>query len=111
MVADHNERVDSKLTVSVPQLAGLFRFAHNPAQSGFESHNAFLKKSYALSLSEQKMRRMALLCFCGGRGNFGCYTTSIPCQDFYKILGKVFESHVTVSQTVTSPSAQENNRP
>ena len=36
---------DSKLTASVSQLAGLLRFAFNPAQSGFESRNAFLQKA------------------------------------------------------------------
>ena len=36
-------REDLKLTVSVPQLAGLFRFAHNPTQSGFKSSGKMQK--------------------------------------------------------------------
>ncbi len=38
-------RQESNSTSSVPQLARLFRVAHNPAQSGFDSCTQILKTS------------------------------------------------------------------
>ncbi len=64
-------REESKLTVSVPQLAGLVRFASNPAQSGFDSSRkcVWALPSLRTAATEKPPLRAAFHVGCAGEKN------------------------------------------